>query len=129
MQDRVLGQSRYATSVVREQGPGLCTDCNRVQGVGRECQCPVACPTTFPSSPSACRRPHLWHQLAEAPISRAGSGVNSSALSMPPSSLAAYIPTGTAVVVAEIRAICCGGCQGVRGGRHIQTCFSCFAGG
>jgi hypothetical protein len=123
MQDRVLGQQ---VCHEREQGPGLCTDCNRVQGVGRECLCPVACPTTFPSS-LACR-PHLWHQLAEAPISRAGRGVNSSALSMPPSSLAAYIPTGTAVVVAEMRAICGAGVGGGRGGWRHMSCFWCFGG-
>lgn len=52
--------------------------------------------------------PHLWDQFADAPISRAGGALNSSARSMPPSSLMRKKPAGTAMVLQEMRAICAG---------------------
>lgn len=49
---------------------------------------------------------HLCDQFADAPISRAGGALNSSAFSMPPSSLIRKKPAGTALVLQEMRAIC-----------------------
>lgn len=50
-------------------------------------------------------RMHLCDQFADAPISRAGGALNSSAFSMPPSSLIRKKPAGTAIVLHEMRAI------------------------